>query len=72
MDITFTSLNPYKSLEVFTTRSADDLVKLLRAIPTEIKIINIVANNGRYSAFVVGDIRKKIKRNSNKGEIENV
>lgn len=64
--VIFDSFNPYESLEPVTARSPEELSAALKAIRTPIKIISIVAMNGRYTAFVIGDLKttksKKIKK----------
>jgi hypothetical protein len=55
----FNSLNMYESLETVTGKSPDELVAKLREIRTPIKIIAIVADVGRHTAYIIGDIRKK-------------
>jgi len=69
MEVMFDSLNIYDSLEVLSERTPQELIKSIKKIRTPIKIINIVAANNRYIAFIVGDIRK-IKKNK-KGELNN-
>lgn len=55
----FSSLNPYQSLEVITEDSPQGLVAALKAIRTPIKIVSIVAQGSKFSAFIMGDIRIK-------------
>jgi hypothetical protein len=61
--VKFDSLNPYESMESLTARSPDELLVLIKSIRTPIKIISIVGQNNRYTAFVMGDIRIKKPRN---------
>lgn len=62
--VMFSSLNPYQSLEVIESDSAQDLIVTLKAIRTPVKIINIVSKGTKFYAFVMGDVRKKeLKQN---------
>lgn len=63
----FSSLNPYQSLEAITADSPQELILSLREIKTPIKIVQIVAHGTKFSAFVMGDIRKKEKKSIKKG-----
>jgi hypothetical protein len=67
MDLIFDSLNVYQTLRAITADSPELLVEALTAIRTQIKIINIVAQNGRYTAFVMGHLPSQ-KRTSKKNK----
>ena len=55
----FDSLNPYQSLEVVVADSPQELVKLLTAIRTPIKIVQFVQVGTKAAAYIVGDHRIK-------------
>lgn len=55
--VQFDSLNPYESLVAITENDAQALVETIKKIRTPIKIVSIVATNGRHTAYVIGDIR---------------
>lgn len=55
----FENLNAYHTLHQITERSPEGLVDKIRAIKTPIKMISIVGQNGRYTAFFMGPLMKK-------------
>jgi hypothetical protein len=55
----FNSFNVHESLEAVTAKSPDELVAKLKEIRTPIKILEFVADGGRHTAYIMGDIRKK-------------
>ena len=55
----FDTFNLYQSLEYIQARSPQELIDMIKLIRTPVKIVNIVVQpNGKYVAFIVGDIRK--------------
>jgi hypothetical protein len=69
--VRFDTVNIYDSINYLTARSPEDLCTQIRAIQTPIKIISIVSDNGRFTAFIQGDVRIKRKKTI-KGELDNV
>lgn len=65
--VTFSSLNPYESLEYLVGDSPESLIKLIKSIPTPIKIIAIVPYGTRHVAYVMGDVRKAEVKKLKKG-----
>lgn len=62
------SLSLYESLEAVTAKTPDDLVIALKKFKTPIKVIAIVADQGRHTAYVMGDIRKsQLRKAKNNG-----
>ena len=58
MDLPFSSLNPYQSLEVLEANSPQELVDALKKIITPVKIVQIVTVGSRQVAYIMGDVRK--------------
>lgn len=57
MELEFSSLNPYQSLQVITEDSPQLLVDALKAIKVPIKIVQIVHAGTKASAYYMGDVR---------------
>ena len=62
-DVAFSSINPYQTLEVIEANSPKELVKMLKEIKTPIKIVQITSFGTMQIAYIMGDIRKPIKKN---------
>jgi hypothetical protein len=56
--VTFSSLNPYESLEFISGDSPEELLKALKAVRTPIKLVAIVPYGTKHVAYVMGDVRK--------------
>lgn len=53
----FSSINPYESLQAIVADSPSELVKMLSAIPTPIRIVAMVAYGSKHAAYIQGDVR---------------
>ena len=56
------SLNGYNGLQSLTAKSPEELIALIKSIRTPIKIIQIVADNNRFTCFFLGDVIIKRKK----------
>lgn len=59
----FANLNLYRTMESLSASSPEKLTDLIKQISRPIKIIEIVATDGKYTVFFLTDvpIKKKIK-----------
>lgn len=55
----FTNLNPNLKLVVLSDKTAEGLRAQILAVRTQMKILNIYADNGTHYAWVFGQIKKK-------------
>ena len=71
MEVNFSSLNPYESLQVIVGDDPQDLVRRLASITTPMKIIAIVPFGTKQAAYIMGDLRApqiKKAKSSNKSK----
>lgn len=62
MQVEFSSINPYESIQAVVADSPSELCKALTAIQTPIRIVSIVAYGSKHAAYIQGDIRiEKLK-----------
>jgi hypothetical protein len=68
----FDSLNPYQRLETISAGSLEELVVMVRAIKTPIKIVSVHSNATMTSwkALVCGDVRAATKIKQQKTKIK--
>lgn len=62
MEIAFSSVNPYESLQVIIADDPQALVGELTRFTTPIKIVAIVPYGNKQAAYIMGDHRIKRKK----------
>ena len=68
----FDSLNPYQRLETISAGSLEELVVMVRAIKTPIKIVSVHSNATltAWKALVCGDVRAAVSIKKQKTKIK--
>jgi len=68
----FDSLNPYQRLETISAGSIEELVVMVRAIKTPIKIVSVHSNATltSWKALVCGDVRAAVSIKKQKTKIK--
>ena len=56
-------LNPYKKMVAVSRKSPEELEEAIHSINSQFKVLNIVADGGVYTAFIIGDFsQRKIRQ----------
>lgn len=70
-ELEFDSLNPYQNIVSLVASDPVELVSMIKAIRTPIKILAVTSYGIKQVAYIVGDVRPKVVRrpkNEIKGE----
>ena len=59
----FDSMNPYQNLEELSAGTPSELLKKIKSIHKPVHILNIVSHDGKLTAFIMGDIKKRSREN---------